>query len=1373
MTIRYLPHRASSKLKVFFPSAVEVSTETLDTTTDTDAETSISVRQFSDVHDARKELEATMRGAAKALRNSMDTWEASASDRCRFVHVVKLERAFGAHLLNRIAPVVDSFALVLHEPLDVGMAIATARITETREKQLSHVAKRHNAKGDVSNRTLLDAVGIPNTESAFVVMSLFGEMWTRELLQLHAMDAEQSIIVGAVQAASERALIRMSLCGEFVLKTTEREETAFFAVSDVAMLATEAGRDARMLCARLKLSGNTDDVEAAKRLRNVAKAMQAVSTKLLASGVKATLPCEPLQSLFAHPKHGEHAVQRVEQILAVLESLGVNTELSGTVRAAVAAAYPSNLLGGSGAPVDASELAIAEPPTSEARLVRDKLANRAAALRVDIATADAASATNVDTLTQQLSGVSIDAAEEATFYVPHGYGDAPPPLIVPGTSSPMFGSVPVYTSRVVEALDNMETALTGSEIGSSLAPSSVTTIAFEFWPCMNEESEGGALVPDRPTEGSRHGPYEHPKFISKHGSKIRVFGSKLPRTSDTPSPTQEVPGPATGTSSPLQLAQGFLFSDERERFSSEVATIAWNAERVLQAACLNAATRGKYVSVAIDVRVPYEPLNSGVADRSRALLNGSRDRARLFARSHSGQLLFLLNIAIQRLDVELEQEAAATAAAEAAAEAAAQAAAQADLDNLVGRPEVDGDGFVPGEPIGPFGGGGDAVAVDASAFAFGVANDATRSEQIAAVQSLAPMFHPRSSTLVQDFLKADILGRNELDVWANSAKEFEIAILERFPETAWKRRRSNSNAVDPVRLQKQRTIFRQVKEENKVILDRLGELREAIAESNFETTRVAQDGLETLVRSVEPGRIGRSRIALVASSVIGLAMASPSIGHTVGVSSLLNMKDENERRLALQLVRTTRKAFSADGPATALTLSEVCALFWAAAAATLESPSSPSPPPPLGVVALPWLPNSISVLRYDLVNLPTRPSVQLNNPLVGYPQSSNFIQSNSLFNPFQMDFKIQTNSSALALVLVRSSKLPEFVAALPRVQSPSAAWLAADSNYTISSPSDPYNPFSIQRFQVLTALITNAVIETQKLTTLEIGLVPEASASLVRSGQLAQLDVALLKGPVGVSVDELCLQFERDDIIAMCDILSKAGFQQAERDQQLVYLVPEGWTANGEARLELPGELSDFVNVHGVGITSMALNTLFQFPGAVEWTFNGDVATRTLEPPDTLSAFSRMRAFVLRNVATIALLSAVSASFALAMYLAPSFGVHPLNVMSTNDAITLSSDTDNGPAAIGALERLQAFFELPSVMIDTTTRVPRFVLNLGGIQTAYDAVVDVLPSRIRSEDTDSSTDPSTGQAVDVYVPSVVERVVGDVLYYFFVEPWLR
>ena len=136
---------------------------------------------------------------------------------------------------------------------------------------------------------------------------------------------------------------------------------------------------------------------------------------------------------------------------------------------------------------------------------------------------------------------------------------------------------------------------------------------------------------------------------------------------------------------------------------------------------------------------------------------------------------------------------------------------------------------------------------------------------------------------------------------------------------------------------------------------RLEQLRRMILENQQEMSAFVALELQKIAAEKEAANRQASRIALVLSSAIGLAMASHSTGGAVptSVKSILGMETAVERSQMLRGLSMLRDGLVNATAATALTLSETCAITWSVLETVLTAPPPVPPNPPIPLVRVP------------------------------------------------------------------------------------------------------------------------------------------------------------------------------------------------------------------------------------------------------------------------------------------------------------------------------------------------------------------------------------------------------------------------------------
>jgi hypothetical protein len=577
---RELPQKVQQPV-FFFPPSADADSNYVDVQSDTG-----TMREFSPLHDAAKVGVRAARAASSAIVQAHRTWETT-GPRCLFVHAYSdgigdWAVHVNAHALRNHR---ESYSLVLQLPGDIRAAEASTRLDEESERRILTLC--HKGAAAAQAGTLLAHSKLPDTEAALVAMSLFAELWTDELLKLHALPESTSRVVSVVETAQVRAARRCTACGAFLEAVTVQAWSGLVplsesATADPALLATQAGRDAARLARRLQLVAQPVTVRGVlsksivRRMRAIGATLVATGNRLAAKPDTDVLPSEPLQSLFMKPVHGLHAYARATSL----------PNLDARVAAAIAAAYPSSLL--------LSDIALdvavnglvrtdAEPQrpplqVDAARIVQ----RRMAALRFDypdtvhLDGATKALHASDKALVEAMSSLSLASGARAlAFYVPYGYGQAPPRLVYPPVPAPMFGSVPVWTEDVLASIDALSTALGApGRTGAALTTVSICPV----FPC------GGA--PQWPLP-------EHPSLLdvrigaARRSPKDVLFGVDVCFWASEPELGNVASQPDTHTPTYAnEAANKHLQGTYERKLASRVSTLAWNAERILQSLLL-------------------------------------------------------------------------------------------------------------------------------------------------------------------------------------------------------------------------------------------------------------------------------------------------------------------------------------------------------------------------------------------------------------------------------------------------------------------------------------------------------------------------------------------------------------------------------------------------------------------------------------------------------------------------------------------------------------------------------------------------------------------------------------------------------------------
>jgi len=559
--VRMLPHRATShNTKRLFLFRADRSNGFVDVTT-----RAAATRVYSEYYDANQLIATAMDASATAMHRLVGEWEANSSTRVKLVCMCEDVQA-----KNPFVERVASSTLVLTTPVDVQAADALVELTERERRQIRLVVRRAQQKGD---KSAMERLGLKHDNTSLLVAHVFGNLWADELVALHKLGTKAPQ-VQMLEQASRRATARLRAAGKLMLDLLTVHNPTSNAMefddvpcnaTDVALLATQRGRDAGLIIERLLFGQNFVAIRAAfaPLLRAAAQAAGKCADAF-DRDIPERLPYEPVASLFDRDRTGGVAAYLRVQRMSSL----------GDVVSAAAAAYPSVLLLGSDAASQQAAVALAnaqgvpEAPTAPSlrfgEVVR-AMRYRLASLKMDELPVDAVAIANgngtidVDQLALELSSTSL-LVPSHSFYVPFGFGDARPPPTLPPLSAPMFGSVPVYGPHLTQAFAALMP--TG---GKAKRPLRVTlTPTF------------GCLTPLSNEEGAS----AHPNVLQVlaadgGGVEVRYTAS---RVWGVPLPNRETRyGNATAAAEAHRQGEGAA------KLAADVCAVAWNAERAMQA----------------------------------------------------------------------------------------------------------------------------------------------------------------------------------------------------------------------------------------------------------------------------------------------------------------------------------------------------------------------------------------------------------------------------------------------------------------------------------------------------------------------------------------------------------------------------------------------------------------------------------------------------------------------------------------------------------------------------------------------------------------------------------------------------------------------
>ena len=606
MCIRRLPQRAdASHSRLLFSAVRDRDIDYADVWSGP-----LPSRRYSEYRDASTWLSTIMQSSSMALRRFVPEWESNSTTR---VTMLCMCSSFSTSHSPHVPSIAYS-TLSLTTPIDILIASVLASPTERSQRRMRLLVKRsQSAPTKSATKTILEKLGLEHTDAFLMACHVFGDVWSDELVALHGATNLWQIEI--LESASVRASVRLHAAGVHLLALISDIRTPSEAIThndvalnstDIAFVATQAGRDAGLIVSRILFRHNLIAARTVMvhAIQDVARA--AVRTAaVFALKVPVNLPHEACASLFGNPLDGVAAFARVRKLTT-----------NPAILATVAAAYPSVRL------LDRDEIFMSErdtktlaqsvpqPPKSMTtgtqqlvRAMRFRLASLRVDMDMDIAGNGAGSiaSTTVDELAVQLSATSVGNAKPISFYVPFGFGDARPPPTLPSCAVPLFGSVPVYGSALVEAFQSIAD-MDESETKESTARSFAILLEPTF-DCLrpprsddndndnddddNDDNDDNDNDNDNDDEES-----VHPNIVQvlRHGDQVVVrYSASCTPPRVTTHQTTETPDDATvdntitDSAKAARAADSHFCSKEASSIALQVSSMAWNAERVVQA----------------------------------------------------------------------------------------------------------------------------------------------------------------------------------------------------------------------------------------------------------------------------------------------------------------------------------------------------------------------------------------------------------------------------------------------------------------------------------------------------------------------------------------------------------------------------------------------------------------------------------------------------------------------------------------------------------------------------------------------------------------------------------------------------------------------
>jgi len=576
--VRRLPQRANaSSSGQLFASRVSAVNGYSDVYTER-----VVSRVYSEYHDADQLFAASMHSCVVALSRLVREWEAHSSTRAKLVCMCTTLGSKGKD--SAIRETLDAFTesvahdtLVLTTPVDVRVAGVLAAPTEHSQRQIRMVVKRAQQRCD---KSVLEALGLKHNDDALLASQIFGDLWVDELVTLHELD-KRTEPVQMLEQASRRAAARLRNAGLLLLELVVVHnpstnigdfDDAPFDGTDISLTATQRGRDAGRLVDRILFHQDYLGIRAAlaPMLRSVARAAIECAN-VFEQRVPTLLPHEPTASLFGNKLDGVAAYARVSDM-----------SLRPVVQAAAAAAYPSVRLLADNETLQKQHLASARQrrvpelvvPTMAFRDIVLAMRFRLAGLNMDVVVDndETAQEKSVDDLARQLAAVDL-VGSPRSFYVPFGFGDTRPAPTLPPCATPMFGSVPVFGEPLARAFESI-----GKKRRAGTNPFRVRLEPmFDCLPPM----ESGAQEKYR---ASVEGESVHPNVVQVYEAEDRVITVRYAasRIQARPFPADSTPY-AAHVATATAAAMSHLRGADATLMASDVCSIAWNAERVMQA----------------------------------------------------------------------------------------------------------------------------------------------------------------------------------------------------------------------------------------------------------------------------------------------------------------------------------------------------------------------------------------------------------------------------------------------------------------------------------------------------------------------------------------------------------------------------------------------------------------------------------------------------------------------------------------------------------------------------------------------------------------------------------------------------------------------
>lgn len=574
--VRRLPQRVRAHAGVrLFANAPKPSMEYADVEQD-----GMLARQYTQYEAAITQLSLAMRSASVALARFVPTWEAS---RDAHIALYCVCQSIASSQFTALKPSPRHSTLTLSTPADIQFAAAIASVPERTQRRLRLVAKRARQESD---KSVLEALGLKHTNADLLACQVFGDLWIAELMGMHESHSPKQVQM--LEQASSRAAARLAQAGSLLLRLVaggnptstlgddDNDDAGYGAPSttDIALVATQAGRDAGLLLDRVLFSQNFAFLRAAMvpLIRNAAYTAKRAAT-VFEKRVPAHLPHGPTASLFGDRHDGVAAFLRAKSL----------TDDARLVQA-ITAAYPSARLLGATGEFNLVQVAALRGRSPTKRHVRMSTRELVAAMRFRLSSLqmepelDKADKLDIDALAEALTTVELGEGKHRSYYVPFGFGDARPAPTFPPCAAPMFGTVPVFCDALALAFGSILRCLR-----DTVDPNPPTRpLCIRLKPvldCLHDPGMGPEVEAAHPN--TVHVIREDACVVATFAASRAVAGA-LPNgaapvaatvPTDAPLPVVEV----------TRAAEAHVSGPETVALAARVSSIAWNAERVMQA----------------------------------------------------------------------------------------------------------------------------------------------------------------------------------------------------------------------------------------------------------------------------------------------------------------------------------------------------------------------------------------------------------------------------------------------------------------------------------------------------------------------------------------------------------------------------------------------------------------------------------------------------------------------------------------------------------------------------------------------------------------------------------------------------------------------